>query len=81
MAIRLPLVGALRYIGSRTSVVSTQRQFSSQKKGGSTDTIRVRTHFSLRYINELQWRRCYVQDSLIIFYMHKWTWECNFLNL
>ncbi|KAI2649846.1 hypothetical protein H4Q32_015882 [Labeo rohita] len=41
MAIRLPLVGALRYIGSRTSVVSTQRQFSSQKKGGSTDTIRV----------------------------------------
>lgn len=42
MAIRLPLVGALRYIDSRTSVVIAQRLFCSQKKGqGSSDTIRV----------------------------------------
>lgn len=41
MAIRLPLVGALRYIDSRTSVVA-QRLFCSQKRGqGSSDTTRV----------------------------------------
>lgn len=43
MAIRLALVGALRYIDSRTSVVIAQRQrLFSQKRGhGSSDTIRV----------------------------------------
>ncbi|XP_058620500.1 uncharacterized protein LOC131532672 [Onychostoma macrolepis] len=41
MAIRLPLVGALRYIDSRTSVIA-QRLFCSRKRGqGSSDTIRV----------------------------------------
>ncbi|XP_073679848.1 uncharacterized protein [Garra rufa] len=42
MAIRLPLIEALRYVSSRASIVSTQRLFCSQKKGlGSSDTIRV----------------------------------------
>ncbi|XP_016104106.1 uncharacterized protein At5g50100, mitochondrial-like [Sinocyclocheilus grahami] len=42
MALRLALVGALRYIGSRTSVVGARRLFCSQKTGQeSSDTIRV----------------------------------------
>ncbi|XP_052451222.1 uncharacterized protein LOC128012187 [Carassius gibelio] len=42
MAMRLALVGAVRYIDSRTSVVSAQRLFCSQARGqGSSDTVRV----------------------------------------
>ncbi|XP_016320508.1 uncharacterized protein At5g50100, mitochondrial-like [Sinocyclocheilus anshuiensis] len=42
MAIRLPLVGALRYTDSRTRVVIAERLFCSLKRGqGSSDTIRM----------------------------------------
>ncbi|KAK9954435.1 hypothetical protein ABG768_016502 [Culter alburnus] len=42
MASRIALVGALRYIGSRTSVVSSQRLLCTQGRGlGSPDIVRV----------------------------------------
>ncbi|XP_056094188.1 uncharacterized protein LOC130072897 isoform X1 [Rhinichthys klamathensis goyatoka] len=42
MAVRIALVGALRYVGSRTSVVSSQRLLCSLEKGrGSSGSVRV----------------------------------------
>ncbi|XP_056094189.1 uncharacterized protein LOC130072897 isoform X2 [Rhinichthys klamathensis goyatoka] len=40
MAVRIALVGALRYVGSRTSVVSSQRLLCSLEKGrGSSGSV------------------------------------------
>ncbi|KAG1961977.1 DUF393 domain-containing protein [Pimephales promelas] len=42
MAVRIALVGALRYVGSRTSVVSSQRLLCSLERGrGSSGSVRV----------------------------------------